>query len=478
MDTSEIEVTVELPTGTTLSKTEQVATKIAERVRAHEIVRSTVTSVGSDAQKKQNLASVFVTLTPKTERRLSQFTLIAQLRKELADIKEAEVQVSSVDIVSGGETGMKGNAVQLNLRGGNLTELDRLSRKIAAELKSQPGFSNIDTTYQAGKPEVRVEVDSDRAAHHGVVTASIGQTINALVGGMEASKFRADGDDHPIRLRLEESARMQAEQIRNLRVRSASGQTVELAQMVKVATGTGPTQIDRQDRMRQVTIFAGYEKGMPMGLALKKVQEASAKIVPDNIVTDYGGQAKMMKESFESMFFALILAILIIYMVLASQFESFLHPFTIMIALPLSLPGALGALLLSGEAFSIFAMIGVIMLMGLVTKNAILLVDYTNVLRRRDGMDRTAALLKAGPTRLRPILMTTGAMVFGMLPIALSNGFGSEMRTPMAVTVIGGLIVSTLLTLVVVPVIYSLLDDLGGLFKRKKIVADMPVETS
>ncbi|MBW1806977.1 MAG: efflux RND transporter permease subunit [Deltaproteobacteria bacterium] len=471
MDTSEIEVTVELPTGTTLVKTEQVATKIAKRVRRHEIVLSTVTSVGSDAQKKQNLASIFVSLTPKTERQMSQFTLIAKLRKELADIKEAEVQVSSVDIVSGGETGMKGNAVQLNLRGGNLSELDRYSRRIAAELKSQPGFTNIDTTYQAGKPEVRVLVDSDRAAHHGVVTAAIGQTINALVGGMEASKFRAGGDDHPIRLRLEEGARRQAEQIRALRVRGAGGQTVELAQMVKVATGTGPTQIDRQDRMRQVTIFAGYEKGMPMGLALKKVQEASAKIVPDKIVTDFGGQAKMMKESFESMFFALILAILIIYMVLASQFESFLHPFTIMIALPLSLPGALGALLISGEAFSIFAMIGVIMLMGLVTKNAILLVDYTNVLRRRDKMERTAALLKAGPTRLRPILMTTGAMVFGMLPIALSNGFGSEMRTPMAVTVIGGLIVSTLLTLVVVPVIYSLVDDLGGLFKRKKIVA-------
>ncbi len=478
-DTSEIEIAVELPTGTSLQKTEQVAAEIADRVRKHNIVRATVTSVASDPQKKQNLASIFVSLVPKTERSMSVFDLVSKLREELTDVRGAEIRVGAADIMSGGEIGVKGNTIQFNLRGGDLEELDRYARKIIAELETIPGFTNLDSSYEAGKPEVRVEVDRDRAARHGLVTATVGQTINALIGGVEASKFRAGGDDHPIRVRLEEGARKRAEQIRNLRVRSAAGQTVELAHVVKVVTGTGPTQIDRQDRMRQVTLFVGYDQSLPMGLALKKLEGVAARVLPEHVMTDMGGQAKMMAESFESMFFALILAILIVYMVLASQFESFIHPLTIMMALPLSLPGALGALLLTGQALSIFAMIGVIMLMGLVTKNAILLVDYTNVLRRRDKMERTAALLKAGPTRLRPILMTTGAMVFGMLPIALSSGYGSEMRAPMAVTVIGGLLVSTLLTLVVVPVIYSLLDDAASLFsRRRKTIPQSEAQTS
>jgi hydrophobic/amphiphilic exporter-1 (mainly G- bacteria), HAE1 family len=202
----------------------------------------------------------------------------------------------------------------------------------------------------------------------------------------------------------------------------------------------------------------GLDSSMPMGKAIKLIQSTADSMAHPGVVGSVGTLAKIMNESFQNMYFALLLAVLIVYMVLASQFDSYIHPLTIMIALPLSLPGALGALLLSGENLSIFEMIGIIMLMGLVTKNAILLVDYTNVLRRRDGLEMKAALLQAGPTRLRPILMTTSAMVFGMLPIVLSNGYGAELRSSMGVCVIGGLLVSTLLTLVVVPVIYSLLD--------------------
>jgi HAE1 family hydrophobic/amphiphilic exporter-1 len=207
-----------------------------------------------------------------------------------------------------------------------------------------------------------------------------------------------------------------------------------------------------------------------LGTAVEDVNAIAARTrLPEGFVVDFEGFAEVMGESFRNLAFALFLAVILIYMVLASQFGNFVHPFTIMLSLPMSVIGAIGALLLSGYTLSIFAMIGIIMLMGLVTKNAILLVDYTITLRQRDGLERNEALLRAGPVRLRPILMTTSAMVFGMLPIALGLGSGGTQRAPMAVTVIGGLITSTLLTLVLVPVVYTLMDDLSGLRLRDRL---------
>jgi HAE1 family hydrophobic/amphiphilic exporter-1 len=225
-----------------------------------------------------------------------------------------------------------------------------------------------------------------------------------------------------------------------------------------VERGEGPSQIERQARQRQITVFAGLE-GVPLGDAKKIVDETAAKVVPKTLTTDHAGMAQVMEESFGYMGIALILAILCVYMILAAQFDSFIHPFTIMLSLPLSVVGAFGGLFVSGMTLNIFSMIGVIMLMGLVTKNAILLVDFTNQLKAQ-GRSTVEALLEAGPVRLRPILMTTLAMIFGMLPVALALGEGGEVRAPMAVTVIGGLITSTLLTLVVVPVVYTLVDGM------------------
>ncbi|RME26399.1 MAG: efflux RND transporter permease subunit [Deltaproteobacteria bacterium] len=305
-------------------------------------------------------------------------------------------------------------------------------------------------------------IDRERASAFGVPTATIGQVVYASMGGIEASKFREGGEDYTIRVRLSPMARRRADQIGRLQVRPPrGGQPVSLANLARIEPASGPVEIDRQARQRQITILANLTEGVALGDAMDRVSQLARRIVPPDIQTGFEGKAKIARESMQNLVFSLMLAVIMIYMVLAAQFESFLHPLTIMLSLPLSVVGALGALLLAGEFLSIIAMIGIIMLMGLVTKNAILLVDYTNTLRRRDGLERDAALMKAGPTRLRPILMTTAAMVFGMLPVALSRGYGSEMRAPMAVAVIGGLIVSTLLTLVVVPVVYSLVDDLA-----------------
>jgi len=219
------------------------------------------------------------------------------------------------------------------------------------------------------------------------------------------------------------------------------------------------------NRQRAATLFAGTEKTKPMAEAMTDLDKIVKKNMGTDISTRYVGMADAMLDAFKNIAFALVIAVIMVYMILASQFESFVHPFTIMFSLPVSLIGAMGLLMVTGERVSIFSLIGIIMLMGLVTKNAILLVDYTITLRGR-GMGRDEALLKAGPVRLRPIIMTTAAMVFGMLPTALKIGEGAETRAPMAIAVIGGLITSTLLTLVVVPVVYSLIDDLENKFKK------------
>jgi HAE1 family hydrophobic/amphiphilic exporter-1 len=229
--------------------------------------------------------------------------------------------------------------------------------------------------------------------------------------------------------------------------------------VVSIARGEGPAKIDRQARMRQVTVLANLE-GKPLGDAVAEIDRAAKKLISADMITDWAGMAEVMQESIGHMLVALILAIVLVYMILAAQFESFIHPFTIMLSLPLSLVGALGALALAGHTLNIFSMIGVIMLMGLVTKNAILLVDYANTLRDR-GESRFDALVEAGGVRLRPILMTTAAMIAGMFPVALALSEGGVQRAPMAVTVIGGLITSTLLTLVVVPVAYDILDSIA-----------------
>jgi HAE1 family hydrophobic/amphiphilic exporter-1 len=237
-------------------------------------------------------------------------------------------------------------------------------------------------------------------------------------------------------------------------VRSLSGQLVDLANVVNVTPAEGPSQIERQSRQRQITVLAGLE-GLPLGEATTLVNAAAAKVIPPHLVSGFVGMGDIMGESFKYMGIALFLAVILVYMILAAQFDSFVQPLTIMLSLPLSVVGAFGGLYLTGMTLNIFSMIGVIMLMGLVTKNAILLVDFANQLRE-EGKSVNEALVQAGIIRLRPILMTTAAMIFGMLPVALALGEGGEVRAPMAVCVIGGLITSTLLTLIVVPVAYSL----------------------
>jgi HAE1 family hydrophobic/amphiphilic exporter-1 len=459
-DQSEFIVKVKAPLGASLATTDALFERIRARFQGQPWMSYTLVTIGADDLQRVNEGTMYVKMKEKGERAVGQLQAMAWAREQVADIKEAKVSVEIVPRVSGG--GRRWADVQLEVRGTDLAQLEEITGAVIERMKKSGGYVDIDTTYEKGKPEVNVYVKRDRAADLGVNSLAVASTVKALIGGNDVSKFRAEGDRYDIAVRLEEDYRSRPEEIGLLTIRSDRGQLVSLRNVARVEEGRGPVQIDRYNRARVITILANLQREKKvLGEAAQELggflREAG---LPPGYSFGFAGQAENMQESFGSLLFALGLAVVIVYMVLASQFESFVHPFTIMLSLPLSVVGALGALVASQLTMSIFTMIGIIMLMGLVTKNAILLVDFTNTLRERDGLGREQALLKAGPVRLRPILMTTFAMVFGMLPIALGTGAGAESRAPMAVAVIGGLAASTLLTLVVVPVVYTLMEDL------------------
>ena len=347
--------------------------------------------------------------------------------------------------------------------------------RFKSELKKVKGFVDVDISYRGGKPEVALQVDRERAAALGVPVASIALAIRSLMAGDAVSELKDGSDAYDIIVQLPQNDRNRVESLSSLKVRSTSGQLVDLANVVRVTRSTGPTLIEHSARQRQVMVLANLE-GLPMGEAQKIVNKIVAEKVPQHLETAYEGMGRIMVESFGYMFEALILAVILVYMILAAQFNSFIQPITIMVSLPLSVIGAFGALGMLNMTLSIFSMIGIIMLMGLVTKNAILIVDFANQARER-GMAMREALVQAGSLRLRPILMTTVSLLLGMLPVALALGEGGEARAPMAVCVMGGMIASTVLTLVIVPVVYTLFDALSnsglvGFLGRKIFVAN------
>jgi hydrophobic/amphiphilic exporter-1 (mainly G- bacteria), HAE1 family len=477
MDSSQFMVKVELPTGASLDATSRYVREVSTRIRQVPGVTDTFATVAAGTQGEVNVADIQVNLISSKKRTFSQKQGMNYMRHLLAEEKDVKIAVEPVNLMGGGgASAMRQSAVQFNLRGADYAELNRSAEQLMQVLKDKGGYVDLDTTYRGGKPEVVVNIDRDRAADLGVPIASIAMAVRFLVGGDKATDIQADGERFDVRVRLDEQFRKRSQDLLNLKVRSTNPgpygtppPLVHLANVVTVDTGTGPGKIERQNRRRQVTILANLE-GKVMGDAHGEVDAAAAAVVPKHIETGWTGQGDFMMESFGHAVSALILAILLVYLILAAQFESFLHPFTIMLSLPFSLIGAFGGLLIARQTMSMGTMIGIIMLMGLVVKNAILLVDYTNTLRDR-GMERNEALLTAGPVRLRPILMTTLAMIFGMLPVAMALSEGSEFRAPMATVVIGGLITSTILTLVVVPVAYSLLDALSErvMGKRKML---------
>jgi HAE1 family hydrophobic/amphiphilic exporter-1 len=458
-DRSMFLVKIELPTGSALAVNESFSESIATKIRSIQGVKDTLVTIGGTSQSEINRSEIQVNLVPKKKRAFTQLQVMDYVRKQFptwTPRQDVAFAVEPVQMVGGGSSAFRSATLQFNVRGRDYAEISKSTDALVAWMKTQPGFVDVDVSFRGGKPEVAINIDRDRAADLGVPIAAIASTVRSLMANDKVTEITADGQRWDVRLKLDEVFRQKAADLLAFKIRSTTGQLVSMSNLVSIADGTGPAKIDRQNRQRQITVYANLN-GKPLGAAVAETETAAKTKVPAAMVTDWAGMGDIMRESFGYLLGALFLAIVIVYLVLAAQFESFLHPFTIMLSLPLSMVGALGAIALAHQPINIMTMIGIILLMGLVTKNAILLVDYTNTLRRQ-GKNRREALLAAGPVRLRPILMTTGAMIFGMMPVAIGLSEGGEMRAPMAIAVIGGLITSTMLTLVVIPVAYDIID--------------------
>jgi HAE1 family hydrophobic/amphiphilic exporter-1 len=428
-------------------------------------IQHTYATIGAGDQGTVRDAKVYVKLADRKERRRSQKAIQEDTRARLQKIPGILPFIT--------EAGSMDNRKPLlvNVRGDDISLLKKYAATLKEKMYQIPGVVDIEVTLEQDIPEYRLAVDRERAVDAGITTAHIVRTVGTLVGGQAVTTYEdEDGDAVNVRVRLPDILRQDLSQVERLRLavqRPGNDPTlIPLGELVSYSVKSTPSEIDRQDLTRQVVISANLD-GLPLGTALEKVGLAASQIhmAPGYHVV-FSGEAEIMAESFGYMAEALILAILLVYLILAAQFESFIDPLSIMLSLPLSLIGMAGMLLLTGDTVNMMSLIGLIMLMGLVTKNAILLVDFTKVLRSR-GMNRTEALITAGRTRLRPIMMTTLAMIFGMLPLALALGAGAEMRAPMARAVVGGLVTSTFLTLLVVPVMYSFLDDFGSWIQKR-----------
>ena len=464
-DFSETQVNFETPVGTSLAVTESRARQIDAALRELPEVRYTVATVNSGFARGRNRGSVFVRLVDRHERTRSVDQLVVPMREALARIPGVTVTNIGVPDLGGGKT------LQWSVQGPDLGELQRLADQIEPKLAQIRGLVDLKSTLEPDKPVSAVQLDRRAAADLGLNVNAVAGALRPLLAGQAVGNWRApDGESYDVWLQLAPEARRRPADLADLPLLLAPGadgvpRTVRLSQVARVTESTGLTQINRRDLNREVNYDAntlGRSTGQ-VSADIRKVLDGVA--FPPGYRYSFGGSTKNMNESFAYAVGALALAVVFIYMILASQFRSFLQPLALMSSLPLTLVGVVLMLLAFRSTLNMFSIIGVVMLMGLVTKNAILLVDFA-IRSRADGMSRDQALLHAAKVRLRPILMTTLAMVFGMVPLAFAVSEGSEQRAPMGQAVIGGVITSSLLTLVVVPVIYGWLDDLAAWTKR------------
>ena len=461
-DKCEYLIAVEAAEGTPLSATSTILCKIQDEIQTWAGVRSSVVLVGAEAGSGSNQGTMFVSLTKVHEREMSQSQYIGKTRQWLQKtFPELNVSVSVVPDIAAG--GIKQTDLEISFQGGDMALLKRYSEQVMEFLKGVPGVVDLDTSLDLGKPEVRVRTDRARAASMGVDPFELASTLRTLIGGNEeqVTKFKdtARGEEYEVRVRLAEEFRNDPETVANLPIRARDG-FVKLGALAAVTRDVGPTQIQRYARQRQVVVTGNLQ-----GIGIGDVQSVlNERFKADQFEPGYSfaylGRGKEMGKMINAFLVAFAMAAVFVYMILASQFESFIHPVTILLSLPLCIPFGVLSLVVFNERLHLFSILGLFMLFGIVKKNAILQIDYTNTLRQA-GLERFQAMMEANKTRLRPILMTTLTLIAGMIPMALGSGPGSGSRRAMAIVIIGGQALCLLITLLLTPVAYSLFDDLG-----------------
>ncbi len=467
-DQSTFVVRAQTPIDSSMDFTDAAAREAEKFFAARPEVRRYMLAVGGFGTGGQsNLMNFFISMKPKGERgvdpqaghELSQQELMGVTREAL---KKLGLKVSIQDLSQRGFTASRGFPVEFAVQGRDWDKLVEYSDTIISKLNATGLVTDTDSDYLLGKPEIRVIPDRERAAARGVSIQAISQTVNAMVGGVVAGQYSSEGHRYDVRVRLRDQDIGRIDQIKRLYVRNNRGELIPLSEVVQIREAKSLAQINRNDRERAIKIFANVRAGKSQQEALARAEAIAREVLPPDYKVRFVGGSQSFQESFASLWFVLLLGVIVAYMVLASQFNSFVHPVTVLMALPFSMSGAFLTLLAFGHSLNIFSFIGLILLMGIVKKNSILLVDFTNQVRARGEASVRAALIEACPIRLRPILMTSIATIAAALPLALALGPGAELRAPMAIAVIGGVFVSTLLTLFVVPCVYELLSRFEG----------------
>ncbi|MDG0818252.1 efflux RND transporter permease subunit [Bdellovibrio svalbardensis] len=461
-DAGEFVVSIETPVGSSLTATSAFTSEVEKIFDGDPAVDIVVSTIGT-ANNESNKASMFIRLVERKQRSMTTTDYKESVRKKLQQFQDRAIAaVGDIDAVGSAQ-----KPLNVNFTGQNLDELNAYVQKVVERVKKIPGLVDVDTNFRAGKPEFHVIFDRKRSEALGVSTVTAGAELRNRTEGNEDAIYRENGIDYKIRIRFEEKYRDLRTQFATTSVPNSNNNMIPLSRIAKGEETKGYSQINRQNKNRFIQVSANLAKGGALGTASAELERIIKVELPppSGIDFKFQGQADDFKDLINNMLIAIVLGVIFIYLVLASLYESFITPFTILLALPLAMTGAFLALLIFGKTIDIFSLIGIVLLLGVVAKNSILLVDYTNHLLH-EGLDRNSALLKACRTRLRPILMTSLALIAGMIPIAIGLNEASAMRTSMGIAIIGGLISSTLLTLVVVPAAFGFIDDFRAATRR------------
>jgi HAE1 family hydrophobic/amphiphilic exporter-1 len=457
-DESQFQVVVRAPEGANLETTQTILESVASRVRKLPGVVTTVVTIGDDPQKTLNLGSVYVQLTDPGDRELDQFQIMQRVRDEILPQYQAlnlRAQVAQVSAFGGGVD----NEIMFWIGGPDLDKLNEYAGKLKAALAAVPGTTDVDTNFIVGKPELGVRIDRAKAADLGVRVQDIASSLNVLVGGQKATSYFEGGEEYEVHVRAGEADRNNPKAIGSIEVPSATQGTIALRDVVSLSEGTGPSLVNRLNRRRQVMVTANMRPGFSSQTAIDALNRTAAELkMPASFSYGLTGRSREQGKAANAFMLAFLLSIIFMYLILAAQFESWLHPLTILLSLPMTVPFALLSLVMLDQSMNIFSMLGILVLFGIVKKNSILQIDHTNGLRAK-GMPRAEAIREANRDRLRPILMTTLAFVAGMIPLVASSGTGAGTNRAIGSVILGGQLMSLVLTLIGTPVTYSIFDD-------------------
>ncbi|AOY75542.1 efflux RND transporter permease subunit [Clostridium formicaceticum] len=467
-DQGQIDVSVTLPTGSQLSETDETLQRIEAAIAPIEEIDIVYTTIGGGmgagfASSSDNRGSMTVMLVGLSQRNRSADEVADEIRSLVRDIAGAEISVSSAD---GMAMGGASAPIEIKVKGDDLETLEEITEDFRRMIAQVEGTRDVKTSFSEGVPELQIHINKYEASTYGLTTAQVANSVRSFALGTTVSRFREDGDETNIIIRGEENIRQDLANLEQIGIQTPMGSTVPLNQVADMYITQGPTSINREDQHRVATVTSELSGRDLVSVTRDITALLEAYELPEGYFYQMGGENEQMVEAFADLLLAIVLAIILVYMVMASQFESLMHPFTIIMSIPLAFSGGFLGLFITGRTLNVPAFIGLLMLAGIVINNGIVLVDYINILRNA-GKDRSEAITIAGPTRLRPILMTTLTTVLAMVPLALGIGEGAEAQAPMATTVVGGLLLSTVLTLLVTPIIYTIMDDLAMTVKRK-----------